>query len=713
MVSRRQFVRIIAIAGATALTAACGPAAPPAGVATGAPPAPKPTAGVPATPQSAAEAAATSQPTAGASAKTAPAGQASAGSANLPQVVLDPAKMPKVFRESPLLAEQVKAGKLPPVDQRLPEQPLVLQPTNEVGTYGGTWRMAFTGPADKQNMERHNHDHLLYWDAKVETVVPNVAHGWDIQDGGKTIVIKLRKGMKWSDGQPFTADDIMFWYQDMYLNEELNATKAAFMAIGGKQGTVQKIDDYNVAFKFDQPYYMFIDQIASLGVAGHMTEGWHAMGLWAPKHYMMQFHPKYADKAELDLQAKAAGFDNWALYFKNRNDTSHNVDCPTTAPWKYATPITGPTTVGERNPYYFAVDTAGNQLPYIDKITWGLAENLEIANLRAIAGEYDLQVRHMDIAKLPAFKENEQKQNYTVGFWKWLHGSDAGFFVNQNFDADPEIAKWLTNKDFRIALSLGIDRDQLNEVFWLGQGEPGGPAPAENTLFSAGPGSRKLHSTLDPKQANDILDGLGLIKGPDGIRQRTDGKGALILTVTTVGAAFVNWTGIAEMVSQHWLKNIGIKANVEQLERNLHTQRLNANELQIRVWSNDGSDNPFTYPPHAMAFSQDSGIGPESGKWFQSGGSAGRKPEGDLLKQLEDFEKAKGVPAEERRALGQAISKLMAENVWIIGTVGVSPALLGIVIKKNNMANVPDQVVGSTPGQTPGNARPEQFYFKA
>jgi len=711
MVSRRQFVRIIAIAGATALTAACGPAAPPAGVATSAPPASKPTAGVPATPQSAAGAAATSQPTAGAAAKT--AGQASAGSANLPQVVLDPAKMPKVFKESPLLAEQVKAGKLPPVDQRLPEQPLVLQPTNEVGTYGGTWRMAFTGPADKQNMERHNHDHLLYWDAKVETVVPNVAQGWDVQDGGKTIVIKLRKGMKWSDGQPFTADDIMFWYQDMYLNEELNATKAAFMAIGGRQGTVQKIDDYNVAFKFDQPYYMFIDQIASLGVAGHMTEGWHAMGLWAPKHYMMQFHPKYADKAELDLQAKAAGFDNWALYFKNRNDTSHNVDCPTTAPWKYATPITGPTTVGERNPYYFAVDTAGNQLPYIDKITWGLAENLEIANLRAIAGEYDLQVRHMDIAKLPAFKENEQKQNYTVGFWKWLHGSDAGFFVNQNFDADPEIAKWLTNKDFRIALSLGIDRDQLNEVFWLGQGEPGGPAPAENTLFSAGPGSRKLHSTLDPKQANDILDKLGLVKGPDGIRQRTDGKGALILTVTTVGAAFVNWTGIAEMVSQHWLKNIGIKANVEQLERNLHTQRLNANELQIRVWSNDGSDNPFTYPPHAMAFSQDSGIGPESGKWFQSGGSAGRKPEGDLLKQLEDFEKAKGVPAEERRALGQDISKLMAENVWIIGTVGVSPALLGIVIKKNNMANVPDQVVGSTPGQTPGNARPEQFYFKA
>ncbi|HMF12358.1 MAG TPA: ABC transporter substrate-binding protein [Gemmataceae bacterium] len=694
MASRRQFVRLIGIGGVAALAAACGQPTPPTTAPTAAPP---PAAQKPAETPKPAEAAATTAP---------------AASGNLPQVITDPARTPKQFKEAPMLAELVKAGKLPPVEQRLPQEPLVLQPTNEVGKYGGSWRMAFTGPADKQNMERHNHDHLIYWDAKVETIVPNVAKGWEVQDGGKTIVIKLRKGMKWSDGQPFTADDIMFWYEDLFLNDDLNPARAAFMSIGGQWGTVEKLDDYAVAFKFAQPYYMFLDQIASLGVAGHMTEGWHAMGLWAPKHYMKQFHPTYTDKEILNQQAKAAGFDNWASYFKDRNDTSHNMDCPTTAPWKYITPTTGSSTVSERNPYYFGVDTEGNQLPYIDRITWTLAENLEVANLRAIAGEYDLQVRHMDIAKLPAFKENEKKAGYTVGFWKWLHGTDAGFFINQNYDGDPEIAKWLTNKDFRIALSLGIDRDQLNEVFWLGQGEPGGPAPAESTPFNAGPGSRKLHSTLDPKQANDILDKLGLQKGPDGVRMRTDGSGPLILTVTSVGAAFVNWTGISEMVAQQWLKNIGIKANVEQVERSLMTRRLNANELQIRVWSNDGSDNPFTYPPHAMAFSHDSGIGPASGDWFQSGGKLGKKPEGDLLKQLEDFEKAKGLPAEERVAVGQEINRLMAENVWIIGTVGVSPALLGIVIKKNNMGNVPDQVVGSAPGQTPGNARPEQFYFR-
>jgi peptide/nickel transport system substrate-binding protein len=370
--------------------------------------------------------------------------------------------------------------------------------------------------------------------------------------------------------------------------------------------------------------------------------------------------------------------------------------------------------VCDRNPFFFTVDTDGNQLPYIDKIQFTLAENLEVANLRAIAGEFDLQVRHMDIAKLPAFKENEKKGNYTVKFWKWPHGTDAGFFINQNFEADPEIAKWLTNKEFRQALSMGFDRNQLNEVFWLGQGEPGGPAPAENTPYNAGPGSRKLHSTLDAKKANDMLDKLGLDKKDSaGMRLRTDGKGVLNLTVTTVGAAFVNWTGISEMVSQHWAKNLGIKATVEQVERSLMQSRLSANELQIRVWSNDGSDNPFTYPDHAMAFNLGSAVGPLSGLWYQSGGKQGKAPTGDLLKQLELFEKGKSVPANERVTLGQEISKLMAENLWVIGTVGVSPALLGIAVMSNRMGNVPDNVVGSTPGQTPGNARPEQFYFKS
>ncbi len=734
-VSRRRVFQTIGVAsaGATAaaVLAACGaPPAPttaPVAAATAAPAksteAPKPAAEAPkpAAPAATAPTAAASAPAASAATKPAdPAKPADAakpaaakpGAVSLPEVIVDVSKAPKTFKESPLVAQLVKDGKLPAVEKRLPEEPLVLKPANEIGKYGGTWRAVFTGPGDEQNAQRISHDHFVYWDPKVEKIVPHIAKSWTIEDGGKAIVFELRKGMKWSDGTPFNADDIMFWYEDIYMNNDITPTKASFMSIKGKQGVVTKVSDTSVRFSFEAPYYMFLDLIASLGAAGHFTQGKNGLGIYAPKEYLKQFLPKYSSLDAVTAKAKDAKYDNWVLYFKQQTNALRNMACPVLTPWKPTSPITGPSLVLERNPFYFAVDTDGNQLPYIDKLSMGLAENLEIANLRAIAGEYDLQIRHMDIAKVPAFKENEKKNNYTLNFWEWPHGSDAGLFVNQNYDADPEIRKWLTSKDFRIALSLGIDRNQLNETFWIGLGEPGGPAPASNTTYSPGPQYRTLNSTLDIKRANEMLDKMGLDKkDAAGLRLRTDGKGVLVLDVVTVGAAFVNWTGITEMVGQQWLK-IGIKANVQQIERTLMESRLRANELQIRVWSNDGSDNPFTYPDHAMAFNEGSAIGPMSGKWFQSGGSQGVKPEGDLLKQLELFEQAKSTPASERVALGKEITRLMAENLWVIGTVGVSPALLGIAIISNKLGNVPAQVPGSTPGQTPGNARPEQFYFK-
>jgi peptide/nickel transport system substrate-binding protein len=322
-------------------------------------------------------------------------------------------------------------------------------------------------------------------------------------------------------------------------------------------------------------------------------------------------------------------------------------------------------------------------------------------------------VRHIDIAKVPVYKQNQEKGNYSVHFWRWNHGTDAGFFANRNYNADPEIQQWLTNKDFRIALSLGIDRSQLNETYWLGIGDPGSSAPGEGSSYFLGPDSRKLNSTLDPKKANDLLDKMGLDKkDTNGIRLRRDGKRPLTLEVTTVCAAFVNWTGIGQMVAQHWAKNIGIKADVKELEPSLMTTRLANNELQIRVWSIDGSDNPFTCSDHCLPFNNGSWWGPLHGVWWRSRGSHGVKPEGDALKMLQLFDQGKGVPADKRIELGKQILQPYLDNMFVIGTVGLSPAILGVAVVKNYMGNVLDSVVGSTPGQTKGNSRPEQYYFK-
>ena len=207
--------------------------------------------------------------------------------------------------------------------------------------------------------------------------------------------------------------------------------------------------------------------------------------------------------------------------------------------WQTTSPINTPTWVLERNPYFYMVDSAGNQLPYIDKVVLTLAENLEVLNLRAMAGEYDFQARHIDISKLPVFLDNQERGDYTVSLDPADIGCDACLFFNQTYDADPEIAIWLQNRDFRIALSHGMDREQLNEAFWLGLGTPGTQVLAESSPYNPGPEYRSMHSTYDPQRANELLDALGLTaRDSQGYRLRTDGEGRLRLRMTTVGGAF-------------------------------------------------------------------------------------------------------------------------------------------------------------------------------
>ncbi|HEY7542257.1 MAG TPA: ABC transporter substrate-binding protein, partial [Methylomirabilota bacterium] len=212
------------------------------------------------------------------------AGKSLIGKLEGPEVVTDAAKLPKTFKEAPQLAALVKAGKLPPVAERIGQDPLVIKPLHEVGKYGGMWRAGFTGPADFWNGFRccSGPDHLMFWDYTGDKVVPNLAKGLEMQDGGRAWLIHLRRGMKWSDGKPFTADDFVFWFEDVYQNKDLVPVPSAAMAINGKPGVVEKVDTYTVRFKFPEPYTMFPDVLAgSTDLAGQM-QGWRALGGFAP-----------------------------------------------------------------------------------------------------------------------------------------------------------------------------------------------------------------------------------------------------------------------------------------------------------------------------------------------------------------------------------------------------------------------------------------------
>jgi peptide/nickel transport system substrate-binding protein len=729
-VSRRAFLEQAALGLAgVSLLAACGQQAPAAKPAEAPKPDAKPTApasgqAAPAAP--AAQAGATSAPAkpaeaakpAGKPAADAPLGSQLIGKLEGPEVQPD-AKRPSKLGEAPMLAELVKAGKLPPVEQRIPDEPLVIKPLQEIGKYGGTWKRGFTGPGDNENGNRiMSSDKPIFWSFDGTKLMPSVAKGWEVGDGGRTITLFLRKGHKWSDGHPFTADDFLFWYEDLYLNKDLTPTPTAELSIDGKPGKIEKVDDLTVRFFFPDPYPGFMDILTGatyVGTSQSNGGGTQLRGPLAPKHYLSQYLPKYVGQEKVDELAKGAGFDGWKTYFVAfQADWRRNPDLPVLMPWKVVTPINTPNWTMERNPYYYAVDTEGNQLPYIDKIQMTLAENLEVLNLRAIAGEYDWQERHTGLDKLPVFVENQQKGSYSIHLDPAANGSDATLQTNQSYNADPEIGKWLRNRDFRHALALGIDRDQLNETFWLGIGTPGSVAPAEDSLYSPGPEWRKKWATLDVNQANQLLDNLGLTqKDAEGYRLRSDGKGRLRIEVATAAGQFIPFTRIGEMMAQH-VKKIGIQLDVVEQERTLVERRRDGNELQTVLWQNDGSEMLYSYPPHALPIRPDVWMGPEIGRWYASGGSQGTKPEDpQLLKALEMFRGAFALPDAERISTAKEIWKLLVEEAYSIGTVGLSPAVMGVRIVKNTMGNVPSRQMNAMHCRTPCSSHPPTLYFKS
>ena len=630
-----------------------------------------------------------------------------------PEVVTDPAQFPKSFKEAPQLAELVKGGKLPPVQDRIGQDPLVIRPLREIGKYGGTWRRGFTGAFDTSNGHRvAQNDKLLYFDYTGTKIVPNIARGWEVSKDGKTITILLRRGMKWSDGQPFTADDFVFWFEDVYSNKDLVPTPLSVMSINGKPIAVRKADATTVQFVCPDPYYALPTVLASVwGIGHHARYGRFALGGFAPAHYLKQFLPKYTSQDQVDRKAAELKFESWVTLLKDRNNACRNPDLPVVTPWKTTSPISTPAWILERNPYSVWVDTEGNQLPYIDRVRMTLAENLEVINLRAVAGEYDSQARHIDIGKLPVLLENQQKGGYKVYLDPSDQGADVGLFCNQSYEKDAEIGKWLATREFRIAVSHGINRAQINEAFVLGLGQIGSAAPGERTPYSPGPEFRNLHVGHDVAKANAMLDKLGLTKkDAEGYRLRLDGGGRLRLALTTY-VGFLPFTQIAEMIVEQW-KRIGIRGEVQELERGLATTRLIANEHQIYFETQWGADNMFGHQPLFFPAEAQSPLGPLYGTWYSSAGTRGKTPPPRMRELMEKYRKTFGVPDQERTKLAKDVWKIALDELWIIPVVSNSPASQGVRVIKTNMGNIPSRLWNSAVSDNPHIAHTETWYFK-
>lgn len=614
--------------------------------------------------------------------------------------------VPASFSESPTLAEMVASGDLPPVEERVPSNPLVIQPTEMIGQYGGILRRAFTGPGDRQNYERWINDYTLFWDTGATEIRPRLAWKWESNEDATVWTIYLRDGTKWSDGEPFTADDYIFWREHIMGNDELVPVKPWWIMWGGEMATMEKVDDYTFTITFAQAFPTWPVALASSTVNGYLQGGRTGGGLYAPHHYLEQFHPDFAGQEEVDAMAKEAGFDTWNLFFLSKSDAAMNPESPVMSPWKPVTIVASNELVFERNPYFWAVDTDGQQLPYLDGVSLELVEELEVLNLRAIAGNYTIQGRHIQFSKLPVIRENEAAGNYFVNFWSSSTRNPAAIYINQDWDADPEIAEYTVGSlEFRQALSLAIERSEINETYFLGVGTEASLCPANTPPYFNSDRWDEKFGRFAPDESNAILDSIGLEnKDSDGYRLLPSGK-RLVLRIDAVSGSFLPYPEMAETLGQMW-KDIGIQLVVNPVERSLWIERSEANEPMMSLFET-GEWNPET----VARLIPDSRQAPLAAVWGNVPNPDPADYDGpEWIKDqvLKHWEAIQTLDSAERRQKYIEGMEIMCDNQAMLGMVVNVPVYTSLI--KNNVRNVPKPLEWVVYAQTPGNGMPEQFF---
>ena len=589
---RRKFLRYSAMGAASAAIVACGGAA-------------------------------TAEPTV---APEAPAGE-------VPAATAVPAVMTK-YKESPKLAELVTAGTLPNVDERLPKNPYT--PPHAwltTGQYGGKMRKAYAntwGIAGFQHESMYGHSILRYLKDGL-AIGPGLAESWETSADATKWTFKFREGLKWSDGQPWTINDIMYWWEDMVGG---NGKEAGFPeglkpvegppdeARSGK-GTlvsINKVDDYTMEMVFDAPAPLSADRIAMWTNAG-IGPRWHA-----PRHYMEQFSPiKNPDK-----------FKDWEEHSKKIG--FNNPDCPRMSGWYMTVFEDGVRTVWERNPYYWCVDAEGHQLPYIDTVEISYVKDKETEKLAYLNGQVDHAHFHTQtLGDIKDFKDGAEKSKLNTMFWDSGSGTGSMYFFNFDY-IDPAIRAAFRDPKFRQALSHAYDRADVQKAVYFGLGELSNgtmsPKAIEYNLNDEAKAAyaswRDSYKAFDPAKAESILDEAGYKKGADGKRTLTDGSPMKIL-VTYPADESPN--GEHMQKNERLIKNwsaIGIDATLTPIPNEGYDEKWRAGEIMMKTaWEVGDGPNHLVYPQWVVPIEGDRWA-PVHGKGYDVRGTATEGEELDL-----------------------------------------------------------------------------------
>ncbi len=620
------------------------------------------------------------------------------------------------FSESPLLALLVAEGKLPPVQERLPKNPLVIEPFEKIGQYGGTLTVASTSVNAYNDITHLRIPNLFRDNPGVSEVIPDIAESFALLDGNSRLVISLREGLKWSDGHPFTAEDIMYWYEYEVLHDDISVWARSFWLVDGEFPLFTKIDDYTVEIQFAAPFR------PTMGLLNHWTS--QQSNFFSPAHYMKQYHIAFNELEELNELAKEFGYDTWQAHYYSRADLypgQKYPELPVVGPWMLKErSSTG--RIYERNPYFYAVDTEGNQLPYIDRLEVRIISDREVAVLDAMQGNLDIAGFILSPAEFGMYMQNQQRGDYRVLVWRSANSSEVTYAFNQNHP-DPQKRALFNDVRFRQAMSLAIDREEINQFVYQGMGTPSQVTVDPSASYFK-PQWAESFAEFDPDSARALLQEIGLTKGRDGFFRGLDGEALTIELHVPSGAqtGTVGFDEVNELVAQYW-REVGINTDFRMVSRDLYGVRSTAGEHDITAWHADTTQELRIYMPRLSKFEMGRYLryAVKWGQWYtyqnwlafgEKGPEPGNKGEEppqfvkEHLATLDSWYKAQ--TDEEYQSIATKLFDFHAEQLWLIGTVARS---LRPIIVTNKLQNMPVSLPFADDNSFWRLARAEQWYF--
>jgi len=606
------------------------------------------------------------------------------------------------LKETPSLAVDVAAGKLPPVQKRVPEEPLVVAmdgKTMRPGKQGGELRMLVGRARDVRMLSVYGYARLVGYDPQLE-LHPDILQAVEVDDE-RSYTLKLRKGHKWSNGDPFTTEDFRYWWEDVANNADLSpAGPPIDMLAEGEKPKVEIIDAQTIRYTWTKRNPFFLPRLAAAS----------PLFIFRPSSYLKQFHAKYAEPEKLKAAVVKARMRGWPQ-LHNKVDNLFEMDqpdLPTLEPWMIVTRPPAIRFTAERNPFFHRVDPNGVQLPYADRIIMNQSDSKLIA-AKAAAGEVDLQARNISFNNFTFLKENEKRSGYQTLLWRTAKGSHVALLPNLNA-IDPVWRALNRDVRFRHALSMGIDREGVNQSLYFGLAVEG-----NNTMLPGSPLYRdeylKAWTKFDLKAANKLLDEIGLIKRDSNkLRLLPDGRPMEII-IETAGEDSEQ-TDVLELIAETWAK-LGIRLLPKPSQREVLYNRVFSGETVMSVQSGfeNGIATAAMSPGELAPTGQWQLQWPKWGQFYETKGQLGETPDipaaADLLRLHREWLGAAGLKA--REAAWHQMLKIHAENTF---TIGVISAVYQPVVKVKSLRNVPEEgIYNFDPGAFFGMYRPDTFWF--